>query len=55
MIDHLFDSLFELVDNWVNSLEPQEYKSFCDNLIFKLKYYTETTGARARANPYDVI
>ena len=34
----LFDSIFELTDTWVPSISEMEYKSFLDQLTFRLKY-----------------
>ena len=46
----LFDSIFELTDTWVPSINELEYKSFLDQLTFRLKYSNQQNNSA-----YDVL
>ena len=46
----LFDSIFELTDTWVPSINEVEYKSFLDQLTFRLKYSNQQNNSA-----YDVL
>ena len=46
----LYDAIFELVDTWVPSMQETEYKSFLEQLTFRLKYSNQQNNSA-----YDVL
>jgi hypothetical protein len=48
--EKLFDSMFELCDVWCPNIDAMEYKSFFDQLKFRIRYSGQ--GDRAA---YDIL